>query len=110
MQKYRPFAIDPIWAMECGMCLKAYYGSYLRAGVQLIRHGIREGIRNFYWNAVYRFCDRIGWTRLQAIPNANGCFERHSAKCDKMNCHDWNCVANGIPTWFKNLTRMTKFE
>lgn len=86
-------------AMELGIALAYYHGSYTRAGWNMLLHGIRMGIHGFYWNAVFRFCDKIGWTRLQAIPNTP-IFERHSAKCDRMNC-----VSSGIPTWFQKLTR-----
>lgn len=104
------FEIDPIWQMECGMCLAYYHGSYIRAGLWMVWHGIESNVRGFYWSSVYRLCDKIGWTRLQEYPDIPGCFERHSAKCDKLNCNDMNCVQSGIPLWFRKLTRMTKFE
>jgi hypothetical protein len=99
-------AIDAMFAMQCGQVLAAYHGGYLRMGWHYFLHGITMAVHGAYWSGVYRLCDKIGWTRLQPIPWAPGCFERHSAKCDKMNCGDIECVHSGIPKWFRLITRM----
>lgn len=101
--------IDTLFAFQLEIGLAHYHGGYVRAGWHMLKHGVRSTFNGFYWNAVFRFCDKIGWTRLQLIPGSDY-FERHSAKCDRMNCADMNCVQSGIPKWFAKLTRMPDRE
>jgi hypothetical protein len=100
-------SIDALFKLECEVILAYYYGGYVRAGWHLFWHGAASALRGCYWNAVFRFCDLIGWTRLQQIPGTPY-FERHSGKCDKLNCQDIECVDRGIPNWYKKLTKMNR--
>jgi hypothetical protein len=97
--------IDFLFAMNLEIALAYYHGGRIRAGWEMLREGLHLGIVGTYWSGVYRFCDKVGWTRLREIPGTPY-FERHSGKCDKMNCSDMECVQRGIPKWFKKLTRM----
>lgn len=97
--------IDSIFVMELGVALSYYHGGYIRAGWALLWYGVRAGLRGQYWKWVFRFCDKVGWTRLQVIPGTPW-FERHSAKCDKMNCSAAECFLSRIPNWYKKLTGM----
>lgn len=98
-------SIDAMFEMECRIALASYHGSIVRAGWHLIVFGIRANLRSVYWHVVYRVFDKIGWTRLQPIPGTPY-YERHSGKCDRMNCMDMNCVDGGIPKWFQRATGM----
>jgi hypothetical protein len=97
--------IDFLCAMNMEIGLAYYHGGRVRAGWKMMREGIRLNVSGFYWSCVFRFCDKVGWTRLQLIPGTPY-FERHSGKCEKMNCADCDCVSSGIPKWFQRLTRM----
>ena len=99
--------IDFLFAMELEIALCYYHGGKVCAGWKLMREGVKMGVMGFYWSLLYRFCDKVGWTRLQPIPGTTH-FERHSGKCDKLNCDDMDCVSNGIPLWFQKLTRMPR--
>lgn len=101
-------SVDALFNMECEIIVCYYHGGYIRAGWCLFWRGVTSFLRNTYWSLVYRFCDKVGWTRLQAIPGTDA-FERHSGKCDKMNCNDTNCIHSGIPKWFRRLARMEDF-
>lgn len=99
--------IDFLFAMELEIALVYYHGGRIRFVWEMIRKGIYLGTRGFYWTCIYRLCDKVGWTRLQPIPGTPY-FERHSSKCDKMNCADCECVENGIPKWFQKLARIQR--
>lgn len=110
MQTQRAFAIDPIWAMQCEMCLAHYYGSYWRVGWYLVWKAIVWRWNNVTTRIAIGFCDWIGWTKMREMPDIPGCFERHAASCDKLNCQDMDCHRRDIPKWFQRLTRMPKYE
>ncbi len=98
-------SIDGLFESECETVIAAYHGSYVRAGLYLLGHGIRGNIHGAYWSLVFRIGDWMRWTILRPIPGTPY-FERHSSKCDKMNCSDVDCVQIGIPRWYRRLTRM----
>ena len=103
--------IDPLFNMACEQAVVAYHGGKCRAGWSLFWNGAREMIRSFYWNAIYGLCDRVGWTKIVPLPGLPlPMGQRHGGKCDKLNCDDIHCVQNGIPLWFRKLTRMNHWE
>lgn len=88
--------IPALLVLECSCLLNAYYGNWFRAALAIFGRGLSASIQHIYWGLVYRFCDKVGWTRLQAIPGTlEGFAERHGAQCDKHNCQDIDCVVVG---------------
>lgn len=98
-------------AMQCDCVLRAYHGGFARAACAMFAHGLRGLACGVYWKAAYRFCDKIGWTRLQLIPDSEPpAYERHAASCDKMNCGDLDCVHRDIPRWYRQLSGIARQE
>jgi len=103
-------SIPFLLVMECRCLVISYYGSWPRAVWAMAWHGLTMNVHGWYWSAVYRLGDLVGWTVLRPMPDVPGAFIRHSAKCDKLNCDDIDCVKNGIPLWFRKLSGMTRHE
>jgi hypothetical protein len=108
--------IDAIFAMQCEHALGAYHGGPVRAGVKLALKGIRHIVWSTYWDAVYRFSDKVGWTHIRQHPDmlpeykARGFGERHGHHCDKLNCEDIDCISKGIPRWYRIITGMERMD
>lgn len=98
------FIIPAIFASECSMVLEAYFGGPIRAGLHLIYWGVRSSIARQRARFLWAISDRVGWTRLQQIPDTP-CFERHGGQCKYHNCMDSNCIDKSVPKWFRWLTR-----
>jgi len=103
-------SIPAMLLLECRCLVVAYYGSWPRACWEIAKHCFVMDCHGWYWSAVYRLGDLVGWTVLRPMPDVPGAFIRHSAKCDKLNCDDIDCVKNGIPLWFRKLSGMTRHE
>lgn len=101
------FLIPAICAYESATNLKAYYGSYWRAGWTLIwRYCIIMGLHDRYWSLVFWCCDWWGWTVVRPFdPLCPRWKSRHGGRCDKMNCADVYCIEKSVPRWFRWLTR-----
>lgn len=111
LQKNPALRIPPIFVLECKLVLKAYYGSYFKAALNLLFEWVYLESHSYYWACVYKFCDWVGWTYLRPIyPDNPKMKQRHGHQCTYMNCRDMKCIDNGIPRWFKWLTRIKKHE
>lgn len=111
MERMKPFLgimarVPAILVLESKMTLKAYYGSYFRAGLILIWESIYLGSKGLYWGWVYEFCDFVGWTQLRKCHPDSKHLIRHGGNCTYYNCSDPDCVDKSIPVWFRKLTRM----
>ena len=94
--------IPAMLVFESKINLKAYYGTYFRAGLVLIWESIWFGSHSVYWHFIYRFCDLVGWTKIRETNI------RHGGKCTYLNCSDFDCIDKGIPKWFRKLSGMAK--
>jgi hypothetical protein len=112
MQKLSPMLcrIHPILVMECKVTLKAYYGSYWRAGWVLILESIVFGSHSLYWHFVYWIADLVGWTEcIPMMPGDNRTVRRHKKGCSP-NCQNPDCMDGAIPKWYLKLTGASKFD
>lgn len=97
--------VPGILVFECKVTLKAYYGSYLRAGLVLILDWAWMKLHGMYWGAVFRFCDWVGWTKLVPVsPDNPNVKWRHGGQCQYLNCSDMNCLERSVPRWFRKIT------
>lgn len=96
-------SIPVILVSESKLNLTAWYGGYWRAAVALIVEGTYYFWIGFYWGLVFRISDWVGWTKLRPIPGTPH-KERHSGKCEYLNCNDSFCHSKDIPRWYKRLT------
>ena len=96
--------IDGIFIFHIRIIIKAYYGGYIRAGLALIRFGIRDLFFHYYWTWVYLASDTMGWTQLYKNDGWPGCFIRHGRYCENHESCKHDCIEKSVPRWYQKLT------
>jgi len=104
--------ITPLFTMQAKLLLSAYYGSQTKAAIAMLRESFMLWRHSKYLRSLLWICDTIGWTKVYWYPETRdmiGHHQRHGRKCSgSPNCANNHCISDGIPKWFRVITRWDK--
>lgn len=100
------------FVLDCWAVCRYYYGGSVRAAFRLLYLSFYLWANSLWHGFLLWVTDRMGWTKLYDHPEStpdNPFRIRHGRYCSgSPNCNNWECIAQGIPKWFRWLTRWDK--
>lgn len=95
--------------LECKMLMESYYGGRWRFAWRLLYEAAYITFHDIIACVRIKICDWMGWTKLYYYPQTDemlGHWQRHGRKCSgSPNCANMNCIEEGVPKWFRWITR-----